>query len=65
MRGLWCSRNQNLTRLPIDLCLCHRLLQEQADVQAEGGDESDVEKHNDRQIPAASRPLVVNIVSHL
>ena len=64
MRGLWCSRHQNLTRLPINLG-DHRLLQEQADVQAEGGDESDVEKHNDRQIPAASRPFVVNILRNL
>ena len=64
MRGLWCSGHQDLTRFPIDLCH-HRLLYKQADVQAEGGDEPDVEKHNDRQVPAPSCPFVVNILRNL
>ena len=63
MRGLCSSWHQNLTRVAINLPY-HRLLQEQADVQAEGGDEADVEKHNDRQIPTTSCPLVVNILRH-
>ena len=63
VRG-FCSRHQDLVGVAINL-LHHRLLEEQADVQAEGGDESDVEKHNDRQIPATSRPFVVNILRNL
>ena len=64
MRSLCSSGHQDLTRVAINMGN-HRLLQEQADVQAEGGDEADVEKHNDRQIPPTSRPLVVNILRRL
>lgn len=40
----------------------HGLLQEEADVQTEGGDEPDVEEHDDGEVPAPSCSLVVNIV---
>ena len=63
VRG-FCSRHQDLVGVAINL-LHHRLLEEQADVQAEGGDEADVEEHDDRQIPSASGPLVVDILWHL
>ena len=35
---------------------------EQGDVQAEGGDQPDVEEHDDSEVPAPSCSLVVNIV---
>ena len=41
---------------------CHRLLQEEADVQTEGGDEPNVEEHDDSEVPAPCCSLVVNIV---
>ena len=40
----------------------HGLLQEEADVQTEGGDEPDVEEHDDSEVPAPCCSLVVNIV---
>ena len=41
---------------------CHGLLQEEAHVQTEGGDEPDVEEHDDSEVPAPCCSLVVNIV---
>ena len=40
----------------------HGLLKKEADVQTEGGDEPDVEEHDDGEVPAPSCSLVVNIV---